>query len=68
VDLDVVTWFEVLQYGRCLAAVVNARLTGDAIVGADHPFQVMASAMARRVHALTEVTVELPGLAVQGVS
>ena len=67
-DVDVVTWFEVLQYGRCLAAVVNARLTDDEIVGADHPFQVMASAMIRRVHAITDVTVELPDLTVQGGS
>ena len=59
-DLDVVRWFEVLQYGRCLAAVVNARLTDDSIVGTDHPFQAMASAMVRQVHAITGVTVELP--------
>ncbi len=53
------TWFEILQYGRCIAAVVNASLTDDVIVGAEHPFHVMAPAMIRRIHAITDVTVEL---------
>ncbi len=60
IDLDVVTWFEVLQYGRCLAAVVNARLTDDQIVGVDHPFQVSAPVMIRRVQTITDVTSNSP--------
>ena len=59
-DRDAVKWFEVLQCGRCLAAVINSRLGDDGIVGRKHPFQVSAPAMIRRVRAIADVTIELP--------
>ena len=55
INLDVVEWFEVLQYGRCLAAVATTS-TDDAIIGASHPFRVSAPAMIRQVEIITGVT------------
>lgn len=59
IDLDVVEWFETLQYGRCLAAVATAPID-DPIVGAKHPFRLSAPAMIRQVRAITGATIELP--------
>jgi aminoglycoside phosphotransferase (APT) family kinase protein len=60
VNLDVVEWFETLQYGRCLAAVAMAPLVGDGIVGPGHPFRVSARAMIRQVDMITGATIALP--------
>jgi aminoglycoside phosphotransferase (APT) family kinase protein len=57
VNLDVVEWFETLQYGRCLAAVATAALVDDGIVGPSHPFRVSEPAMIRQVEAITDVTI-----------
>jgi aminoglycoside phosphotransferase (APT) family kinase protein len=57
VNLDVVEWFETLQYGRCLAAVATAALVDDGIVGPSHPFRVSAPAMIRQVEAITDVMI-----------
>jgi aminoglycoside phosphotransferase (APT) family kinase protein len=59
INLDVVDWFETLQYGRCLAAVVTSPLD-DPIVGRKHPFRIAAPAMIRQVRMITDVTIELP--------
>jgi aminoglycoside phosphotransferase (APT) family kinase protein len=59
INLDVVEWFETLQYGRCLAAVATAA-ADDPIVGEHHPFRVAAPAMIRQVRMITDVTIELP--------
>jgi hypothetical protein len=59
IDLEVVDWFEMLQYGRCLAAVATAPLD-DPIIGEKHPFRVAAPAMIRQVRLITDVTIELP--------
>ena len=59
INLDVVEWFETLQYGRCLAAVAMAPLIGDGIVGDAHPFRKSAPAMLRQVRMITDVTIEL---------
>ena len=59
INLDVVEWFEVLQYGRCLAAVATTS-TDDAIVGASHPFRVSAPAMIRQLRIITGVQIALP--------
>jgi len=59
INLDVVEWFEVLQYGRCLAAVATTS-TDDAIVGASHPFRLSAPAMIRQLRIITGVQIELP--------
>ncbi len=59
INLDVVEWFETLQYGRCLAAVAMAPLVGDGIVGDTHPFRISAPAMIRQVRTITDVTIEL---------
>lgn len=59
INLDVVEWFEVLQYGRCLAAVATTS-TDDAIVGASHPFRISAPAMIRQLRIITGVEIELP--------
>jgi len=61
INLDVVEWFETLQYGRCLAAVAMAPLIDDGVVGETHPFRKSAPAMIRQVRMITEVTIELPG-------
>ena len=60
VNLDVVEWFETLQYGRCVAAVATAALVDDGIVGPGHPFRVAAPAMIRQVDIITGVTIALP--------
>lgn len=60
IDLDVVEWFETLQYGRCLAAVVMAPAVADGIVGPRHPFRISAPAMVRQVRMITGVTIEVP--------
>jgi aminoglycoside phosphotransferase (APT) family kinase protein len=59
INLDVVEWFETLQYGRCLAAVAMAPLIDDGIVGDAHPFRKSAPAMLRQVRLITDVTIEL---------
>ena len=59
INLDVVEWFEVLQYGRCLAAVATTSID-DAIVGASHPFRLSAPAMIRQVQTITGVQIALP--------
>ena len=59
INLDVVEWFETLQYGRCLAAVVTLP-TDDEIIGERHPFRLAAPAMVRQVRTITGVTIELP--------
>jgi aminoglycoside phosphotransferase (APT) family kinase protein len=59
INLDVVEWFEVLQYGRCLAAVATTS-TDDAIIGASHPFRISAPAMIRQVEIITNVRIALP--------
>jgi aminoglycoside phosphotransferase (APT) family kinase protein len=59
INLDVVEWFEVLQYGRCLAAVATTS-TDDAIVGASHPFRISAPAMIRQLRIITGVQIVLP--------
>jgi aminoglycoside phosphotransferase (APT) family kinase protein len=58
INLDVVEWFETLQYARCIAAVASAALD-DPIVGAKHPFRISAPAMIRQLRMITDVTVEL---------
>jgi aminoglycoside phosphotransferase (APT) family kinase protein len=60
INLDVVEWFETLQYGRCLAEVAMAPTNNDGIVDARHPFRIAAPAMARQVLQITDVTVEIP--------
>lgn len=62
INLDAVEWFETLQYGRCLAAVVMATSKNDGIVGEGHPFRVAAPAMTRQVGIITGVTIELPSV------
>jgi aminoglycoside phosphotransferase (APT) family kinase protein len=62
INLDVVEWFETLQYARCLAAVATAPLD-DPIVGVKHPFRLSAPAMIRQIGMITDVTIELPALA-----
>jgi aminoglycoside phosphotransferase (APT) family kinase protein len=59
IHLDVVEWFETLQYGRCLAAVAMAPIVDDGIIGADHPFRLSAPAMIRQVQTITDVTITL---------
>ena len=59
INLDVVEWFEVLQYGRCLAAVATTS-TDDAIVGVTHPFRESAPAMIRQLRTITGVEISLP--------
>jgi aminoglycoside phosphotransferase (APT) family kinase protein len=59
INLDVVEWFEILQYGRCLALVVTAPMD-DPIIGEAHPFRVSAKAMAHQVRITTGVTIQLP--------
>jgi hypothetical protein len=44
INLDVVEWFETLQYARCLAAVATSPLDHP-IIGARHPFRIAAPAM-----------------------
>jgi aminoglycoside phosphotransferase (APT) family kinase protein len=60
INLDVVEWFETLQYARCLAAVVMAPMAADGIVGPRHPFRISAPAMVRQVRMITGVRIELP--------
>ena len=59
INLDVVEWFEVLQYGRCVAAVATTP-TADTIIGANHPFRVTAPAMIRQLRIITGVQITLP--------
>ena len=59
INLDVVEWFEVLQYGRCLAAVATTS-TDDAIIGGSHPFRISAPAMIRQLRIITGVQIALP--------
>jgi aminoglycoside phosphotransferase (APT) family kinase protein len=59
INLDVVEWFETLQYARCLAAVATAPVD-DAIIGAAHPFRKAAAAMIHQVRLITGVSIELP--------
>lgn len=58
VNLEIVDWFEVLQYGRCLAAVATAPI-GDPIIGPKHPFRLSARAMIHQLQMITDVTIEL---------
>ncbi|HZX53946.1 MAG TPA: phosphotransferase [Ilumatobacteraceae bacterium] len=59
INLDIVEWFETLQYGRCLAEVAIAPIKNDGIVDARHPFRISAPAMIRQVVQITEVTIDL---------
>ncbi|MEP7046403.1 MAG: phosphotransferase [Ilumatobacteraceae bacterium] len=59
INLDVVEWFEVLQYGRCLAAVTTLPVD-DPTIGAQHPFRRSAQAMCRQVRIITGNNIELP--------
>jgi aminoglycoside phosphotransferase (APT) family kinase protein len=59
INLDVVEWFEVLQYGRCLASVATTA-TDDAIIGASHPFRISAPGMIRQLRIITGVQIVLP--------
>jgi aminoglycoside phosphotransferase (APT) family kinase protein len=59
INLDVVEWFETLQYARCLAAVATSPLDHP-IIGPKHPFRLSAPAMVRQVTMITETTIELP--------
>ena len=59
INLDVVEWFETLQYARCLAAVAMAPLD-DPIIGVKHPFRLAAPAMIHQVRMITDVMIELP--------
>jgi aminoglycoside phosphotransferase (APT) family kinase protein len=61
INLDVVEWFEVLQYGRCLAAVATTS-TDDPIVSASHPFRRSAPAMIRELRIITGVQLVLPAV------
>ena len=54
INLDVVEWFETLQYARCLAAVATSPLDHP-IIGATHPFRLAAPAMLRQLRIITEV-------------
>lgn len=60
INLDVVEWFETLQYARCLAAVAMAPFD-DPIIGAKHPFRLSAPAMIHQIRTITDVTIALPG-------
>lgn len=60
VDVTAVTWWEMTQYGRCLAAVVDGRLNPGAIVGPHHPFEVSAMAMIAQVRRATGCAITLP--------
>jgi len=60
INLDVVEWFETLQYGRCLAEVALAPAKNDGIVGPHHPFRISAPAMIHQVRTITEVVVDVP--------
>jgi aminoglycoside phosphotransferase (APT) family kinase protein len=59
INLDVVEWFETLQYARCLASVVVSPID-DPIIGPKHPFRIAGPAMVRQVEMITGVAVELP--------
>ena len=59
INLDVVEWFETLQYARCLAAVATSPLDHP-IIGEKHPFRLAAPAMIRQLAMITETTIELP--------
>jgi aminoglycoside phosphotransferase (APT) family kinase protein len=59
INLEVVDWFEALQYGRCLAAVATSPI-GDPIIGPKHPFRLSAPAMVRQLQIITDVTIKLP--------
>jgi hypothetical protein len=59
INLDVVEWFETLQYARCLAVVATSPLDHP-IIGPNHPFRLAAPSMLRQVRMITEVPVELP--------
>ncbi len=59
INLDVVEWFETLQYARCLAAVAMAR-SDHPIIGAKHPFRIAAPAMLRQVRMITDVALDMP--------
>jgi aminoglycoside phosphotransferase (APT) family kinase protein len=61
INLDVVEWFETLQYARCLAAVATSPLDHP-IIGTKHPFRLAAPAMVRQVRMITDVTIDLPVL------
>ncbi|HEX2784038.1 MAG TPA: phosphotransferase [Ilumatobacteraceae bacterium] len=60
VDAAMLAFFEALQYARCLAEVATARSGLTNIVDDKHPFELSAAAMARRLAALTGITVILP--------
>jgi hypothetical protein len=61
INLDIVEWFETLQYARCLAAVATSPLDHP-IIGAKHPFRISAPAMIRQLRMITDTTIELPAL------
>ena len=59
INLDVVEWFETLQYGalrRCRCDLADRH----PIVGAKHPFRIAAPAMIRQLTMITETKIELP--------
>ncbi|MEP7115063.1 MAG: phosphotransferase [Ilumatobacteraceae bacterium] len=59
INLDVVEWFETLQYARCLAAVATAPVN-DEIISAALPFRAAAAAMVHQVRVITGVTIDVP--------
>jgi aminoglycoside phosphotransferase (APT) family kinase protein len=59
INLDIVEWFETLQYGRCLAEVALAPIKNDGIVGARHPFRISAPAMIHQLQIITDVRVDV---------
>jgi aminoglycoside phosphotransferase (APT) family kinase protein len=59
INLDVVEWFETLQYARCLAAVATSPLD-HSIIGPKHPFRISAPAMIRQLTMITDTKIELP--------
>jgi aminoglycoside phosphotransferase (APT) family kinase protein len=59
-DATMLAFFEALQYARCLAEVATARAGLSNIVHVEHPFELAAAAMTRRLAALTGVTVVMP--------
>ena len=59
INLDVVEWFETLQYARCLAAVATSPIDHP-IMGTKHPFRLAAPAMIKQVRMITDTTIEIP--------
>jgi aminoglycoside phosphotransferase (APT) family kinase protein len=59
-DAQLLKWFEALQHARCLAEVASGRSGLSDIVGPDHPFEISAPSMIRRLTTLTGITITLP--------